>query len=300
MNTKLCGCGLEVAKGRTTCKKCWNEIRRSRYNESICKYCSSKFKFEQSKNKIFCSEKCRFMDKVLIDNSSCWMWKGYIQKDGFGTFVRSGHTTNRLAHRVSYELFKENLNETDVIVQNCGNSSCVNHNHLLIKKDILFKICKECNISKDKFIFFDEKYNTCLKCLNKNRRLKYRPSTCGHCEEEYKPIKRGFGKFCSKECRFMDKVKISPKTDCWIWKAHRTKTGYGTFSTPTEKSALAHRESYRIFIGPIHDNMNILHSCDMPFCVNWEHLREGTDLENSQDLKQRGPSNWKKKIKELI
>lgn len=97
----------------------------------------------------------------------------------------------------------------------------------------------------------------------------------------------------------MDKVKISPKTDCWIWKSHRNKTGYGTFVPYGKRSGLAHRKSYELFVGPIDDDKYILHSCDMPFCVFWGHLRQGTALDNSNDFKARGKSQWKEKIKEI-
>ena len=289
-----------MSKGRSLCVICFNALRRSRYAKSVCKKCLNEFEFSKSGNRSFCSEKCRFMDKVLIDNSGCWFWNGYIQKDGFGCFVRSGQKNNNLAHRVSYVLFKNDLNNTETLEQGCGNRSCVNADHLSIKTELPYITCTVCNIKKDRDLYFNGKYNSCNDCRNIERGSKYRQSICVQCEKEYKSIGKGSGKFCSDQCRFVDKVKISPKTECWIWKGSINDTGYGSFSMKSKRSESAHRASYKLFVGSIKTDMHILQSCDMPFCVAPKHLRQGTPMDNRIDLKERGVSKWKTKIGDLI
>jgi hypothetical protein len=51
---------------------------------------------------------------------------------------------------------------------------------------------------------------------------------------------------------------------------------------------LAHRVSYEIFVGPIPDEMFVLHSCDRPPCCQPAHLEAGTQSKNVQDMWDRG------------
>lgn len=78
------------------------------------------------------------------------------------------------------------------------------------------------------------------------------------------------------------------KTDggCWECTAVKNANEYGLINV-NGKSGLAHRYSYRTFVGPIPDGMGILHSCDNPPCVNPDHLRPGTPMDNSRDKVER-------------
>ena len=95
--------------------------------------------------------------------------------------------------------------------------------------------------------------------------------------------------------RFWSKVQ---KTDgCWLWKGWtRTSTGYGlfsiTFTIPeygsVTASHAAHRIAYTLTKGPIPTGLDVLHSCDIPPCVNPAHLRAGSDIDNMADKIRRG------------
>lgn len=50
----------------------------------------------------------------------------------------------------------------------------------------------------------------------------------------------------------------------------------------------AHRLIYWIEKGPIPAGMCILHSCDTRRCINIDHLRIGTELDNFNDMLKRG------------
>lgn len=71
----------------------------------------------------------RFMEKVLIDASGCWLWTGAKKAAGYGNFmVRKGHIAS--AHRVSWELHKGQIPDGLWILHRCDNPSCVNPDHL--------------------------------------------------------------------------------------------------------------------------------------------------------------------------
>lgn len=70
----------------------------------------------------------RFMRHVLlIPESTCWHWLGYPNKGGYGNF-RVGKQMLK-AHRVSYNLFKGEIGDKDVL-HSCDNPNCVNPKHL--------------------------------------------------------------------------------------------------------------------------------------------------------------------------
>ncbi len=71
--------------------------------------------------------KIRFMDKVK-KTDSCWLWMARLDKKGYGRFNFDG--SMKLAHRVSYQLFKGELRNGLDICHECHNPRCVNPAHL--------------------------------------------------------------------------------------------------------------------------------------------------------------------------
>lgn len=113
---------------------------------------------------------------------------------------------------------------------------------------------------------------------------------------------------------FWENVVRKGKDECWPWKGS-TEHGYGQFWFPDGSKERAHRVAYKLFIGDILPGNVVMHSCDFPQCCNWNHLEQGTQLENIADreAKGRGGSakgeehgraklNWKKvrKIRRLF
>jgi hypothetical protein len=86
--------------------------------------------------------------------------------------------------------------------------------------------------------------------------------------------------------RFMDKVTPEPNSGCWLWTARVNHKGYGNFVS--RPFWLAHRYSYATYRGPIPDGLKVLHKCDIPSCVNPDHLFLGTDLDNARDRDAKG------------
>lgn len=116
---------------------------------------------------------------------------------------------------------------------------------------------------------------------------KYNCETCG--EFCYKKYRRAF---CSDKCRFLSYIeKID--SGCWLWKGYKNRKNYGKLSFQSNRSAIASRVSYELFVGPIEGKLFICHTCDNPSCVNPSHLFAGSHMENMIDMIEKGRSNSK-------
>ena len=70
-----------------------------------------------------------------------------------------------------------------------------------------------------------------------------------------------------------------PKKGCWLWLGARQPTGYGQLWNG-ERPEQAHRISYRMYCGPIPDELEIHHECHNRSCVNPAHLKLITHRQN--------------------
>lgn len=132
------------------------------------------------------------------------------------------------------------------------------------------------------------------------------PRECKICHKvtirlEYKSKKY---QFCSILCRSQNRLKISQnlrdrfhtlyKIDsrgCWIWKKGKSSMGYGCISYDG-KQQRSHRVSYLLYKGPIENGLFVCHACDIPSCVNPDHLWLGNNKENIIDMfKKKRKSN---------
>ena len=96
----------------------------------------------------------------------------------------------------------------------------------------------------------------------------------------------------SIEERFWGKVSFGLGEDaCWTWMAGKDKDEYGLFKT-NDGMRGAHRISYGSYsCKAIPDNLQVLHHCDNPSCVNPNHLFLGTQADNMRDMVIKGRSN---------
>lgn len=87
---------------------------------------------------------------------------------------------------------------------------------------------------------------------------------------------------------FESMVFFSPD-GCWLWIGALTQSGYGKWPmNRTDKVRPAHRLSYTLYKGEIPEGLHVCHSCDVPCCVNPDHLWLGTNRDNTKDMDRKG------------
>jgi hypothetical protein len=73
---------------------------------------------------------------------------------------------------------------------------------------------------------------------------------------------------------------------CWLWTRGKNGFGYG-YVRIGYRTVGAHRASYEAFIGPIPAGLRVCHKCDIPACINPDHLFLGTSSDNLNDWRSK-------------
>lgn len=114
-------------------------------------------------------------------------------------------------------------------------------------------------------------------------------------------MKRAYGRHLIDEStvseRFWPRVeKRANGKRCWRWVGGHSGNGRGYMGVKVNgrvKQVAAHRVSWELHSGPIPDNLDVLHHCDVLDCVRPDHLYLGTDPENARDASVRDRLNRK-------
>jgi hypothetical protein len=124
---------------------------------------------------------------------------------------------------------------------------------------------------------------------------------CEKCGEKYRKDRKAFPGLCWK-CSFWAHVKIQGPDDCWLWTGPLTYKFYGHYlvrQSGQKMTQYAHRISWHLSNGDVPDGMSVLHCCDARYpngdltnrrCVNPNHLKLGTNLDNVSDRVSHGRS----------
>ena len=88
--------------------------------------------------------------------------------------------------------------------------------------------------------------------------------------------------------RLMSRCIPEPNSGCWLWEGGIVGRGYGVAFLPGGKPTSAHRAMLIAHGVKLTPNDVVMHACDMPGCVNPEHLRVGTQGDNMADMNRKG------------
>lgn len=78
-----------------------------------------------------------------------------------------------------------------------------------------------------------------------------------------------------------------PNSGCWLWAGNTRVSGYGVFKL-NGKTIPAHRMSVILHCGDFDRSLFVCHKCDVPGCVNPDHLFVGTPKDNTWDMLRKG------------
>lgn len=82
-------------------------------------------------------------------------------------------------------------------------------------------------------------------------------------------------------------AKVDKTGDCWVWTGATARNGYGVFRIDG-RNVGAHRFSFHLATGITPGELDVLHACDNPPCVQPDHLFLGTQRDNMADMHAKG------------
>lgn len=108
---------------------------------------------------------------------------------------------------------------------------------------------------------------------------------------------------CKIKQKLLEKSKLNIYNQCIEWTGFKNHDGYGQISYTKkgiERAIGAHRASWMVHVGPIPNDLYVLHKCDNPCCVRIEHLWLGNDADNMRDKINKGRGNHKRGSKSPV
>lgn len=81
--------------------------------------------------------------------------------------------------------------------------------------------------------------------------------------------------------------RVRPSGDCLLWTGATAGKNYGRLEV-SGKPRYAHRLAYELAFGEIPAGLSVCHRCDVPRCINPDHLFLGTAKDNCADSIAKG------------
>jgi hypothetical protein len=81
-----------------------------------------------------------------------------------------------------------------------------------------------------------------------------------------------------------------PNSGCWLWLGpYSTRSGYGVLHLGKRlRRVYAHRQMLSLTHPVADETLHACHHCDVPCCINPDHLFWGTAADNMRDAKRKG------------
>lgn len=83
-----------------------------------------------------------------------------------------------------------------------------------------------------------------------------------------------------------------PMSGCLLWEGYLNWDGQGRIEIIQDDGSVretgVHRVAWELANGPIPSGMVVCHKCDIPSCLNPDHLFLGTQIENMADRNAKG------------
>ena len=105
-------------------------------------------------------------------------------------------------------------------------------------------------------------------------------------------------RYCTPSCSSQRPIRArladhseTNEAGCLIWTGPLNRDGYGRFIVQRDGVKVhlaAHRASFEAFCRPIPPGMIVMHTCDVPACINPLHLKLGTHADNMADKVAKG------------
>ena len=161
--------------------------------------------------------------------------------------------------------------------------------------------CQTCGAEVTKPTVSHAKAQFCSRtCWHQAMKVRHPPIECQHCHQQFhsagaSTANRLSRKFCSHACQMQHRHgppeerfwKHVEKTEsCWNWIGH-IAGGYGRIYF-RGKQRQVHHYAWERERGPVPEGLFVLHHCDNPRCVRFDHLFIGTQAENLADMVQKG------------
>lgn len=87
---------------------------------------------------------------------------------------------------------------------------------------------------------------------------------------------------------FIDGQDLGP---CWLWTGRLDNGGYGQVKYEG-RACKAHKVSFKEFRKQWLRKRVLMHLCDTRPCINPDHLKPGTQLQNVRDMVRKGRHNF--------
>lgn len=84
-------------------------------------------------------------------------------------------------------------------------------------------------------------------------------------------------------------TRVEPQLDgCWLYIGGYSGAGGHVRLSVNRRKEQVHRVAFEALVGPIPEGLVVRHTCDVPRCVNPDHLLPGTIADNVRDCVERG------------